>query len=178
MTSIINTGWPELIKFQVVISSTAQDTILETLHPIAEDWARVRLLGTSVYGIRRYKAGSWLATHLDRIDTHVISVIINVAQRGGQAGGWPLVIGDHEGEVHRIRLRPGEMLLYESAKLPHGRPDTFTGDFFDNIFVHFKPRSKAWWRSGGGRWDAGDLPAWSIEIHQGEAGTQNIVRKK
>ena len=53
----------------------------------------MRLLGTSVYGIRRYKAGSWLATHLDRIDTHVISVIINVAQAGVKAGGGLLAAG-------------------------------------------------------------------------------------
>ena len=61
-----------------------------------------------MYGIRRYKAGSWLATHLDRIDTHVISVIINVAQAGVKAGGWPLVIADHQGEAHRVSLRTGE----------------------------------------------------------------------
>ena len=132
-----------------------------------------------MYGIRRYKAGSWLATHLDRIDTHVISVIINVAQAGVKAGGWPLVIADHQGEAHRVSLRPGEMLLYESAKLPHGRPETFSGEYFDNIFVHFKPRSKAWWRSGGVRWDAGETPAWRLEIHQEtEGGQQRIVKTK
>ena len=137
----------------------------------------MRLLGTSVYGIRRYKAGSWLATHLDRIDTHVISVIINVAQAGVKAGGWPLVIADHQGEAHRVSLRTGEMLLYESAKLPHGRPETFTGEYFDNIFVHFKPRSKAWWRSGGVRWDTGETPAWRLQIHQGTEGDQQRIVK-
>ena len=134
----------------------------------------MRLLGTSVYGIRRYKAGSWLATHLDRIDTHVISVIINVAQ----SKAWPLVISDHEDNVHKISLSPGEMLLYESAKLPHGRPYTFTGEFFDNIFVHFKPQTKAWWRSGGVRWDEGETPAWRLTLHQQENGHQKIVKTK
>ena len=132
-----------------------------------------------MYGIRRYNTGSWLATHLDRIDTHVISVIINVAQAGLKPGGWPLVIGDHQGETHRISLSPGEMLLYESARLPHGRPDTFTGKYFDNIFVHFKPQSKAWWRSGGVRWDVGESPAWRLEIQgTGGEGMRRIVKTK
>ena len=85
-----------------------QDTILETLHPMLEDWSGVSLLGSSVYGVRRYNTGAWLATHLDRLDTHVISVIINVAQAGAD---WPLVIGDHEGGVHQA------MIIYRMAKI-------------------------------------------------------------
>ena len=50
----------------------------------------MRLLGTSVYGIRRYNTGSWLATHLDRIDTHVISVILQIDQDVDQ--DWPLFL--------------------------------------------------------------------------------------
>ena len=48
------------------ITNQLKDTILESLHPLAEQWSGVRLLGTSVYGIRRYRAGSWLATHVDK----------------------------------------------------------------------------------------------------------------
>ena len=36
-----------------------------------------------------------------------------------------------------IFLKPGEMALYESAVVPHGRPFPFNGDFFDNLFVHY-----------------------------------------
>ena len=153
-----------------------QDTILETLHPLAEEWARTRLLGTSVYGIRRYTTRGWLAAHLDRMDTHVISVIIHVAHGGG--GTWPLVISDHQGAVHRVTLEPGQMLLYESAKLPHGRPEPFAGQFYDNIFVHFKPSSKNWWKVGGVRWDLGQLPAWKVSLEQSDNGRiQKIVKK-
>ena len=34
----------------------------------------------------------------------------------------------------------GEMLWYESARLVHGRPIPFKGEYYDNVFVHFKPR--------------------------------------
>ena len=36
-----------------------------------------------------------------------------------------------------IILKPGEMLLYESAKVPHGRQFPLEGEYFENILVHF-----------------------------------------
>ena len=31
------------------------------------------------------------------------------------------------------------MVWYESARLVHGRPDKLEGEYFDNIFVHYRP---------------------------------------
>lgn len=39
-------------------------------------------------------------------------------------------------------LLPGEMLLYESARVPHGRMEPLDGNYFDNLFVHFRPKRK------------------------------------
>ena len=36
-------------------------------------------------------------------------------------------------------LKPGEIFLYESAKLPHGRPSTFFGEHYAALFMHFRP---------------------------------------
>jgi len=33
----------------------------------------------------------------------------------------------------------GDLVLYESHSVIHGRPFPFTGDFYANIFVHFEP---------------------------------------
>ena len=52
---------------------------------------------------------------------------------------WPLTIIDHKKKKKQINLKPGEMLLYESAKLWHGRQFPFEGDFFDNVFIHYTP---------------------------------------
>ena len=52
---------------------------------------------------------------------------------------WPLTFIDHKKKKKKIYLRPGEMLLYESAKNWHGRQFPFEGEFFDNIFIHFFP---------------------------------------
>lgn len=52
---------------------------------------------------------------------------------------WPLTLIDHKGTKRKIFLLPGEMVLYEGAKIPHGRQFPFKGDYFENIFVHFSP---------------------------------------
>ena len=31
----------------------------------------------------------------------------------------------------------GEMVIYESAKIIHGRQFPLDGDFFENLFIHF-----------------------------------------
>jgi prolyl 4-hydroxylase len=77
--------------------------------------------------LRRYTNGSILRMHVDTASTHVVSAIINVDQKGfdspnSAAINWPVLILDHEYNEHRINMEPGDMLLYESAKLLHGRP--------------------------------------------------------
>ena len=52
---------------------------------------------------------------------------------------WPLLAINHKGEKVKIFLKPGEMLLYESATVPHGRQFPLQGDYFDNLFVHMYP---------------------------------------
>merc|ERR1712059_10269 len=99
--------------------------------------AGLKLEHTSTYGIRRYLNGSWLASHLDRFHTHVISAIFNVGQSVREE--WPLYIMDNQGKGHRILLKPGEMVYYESARAIHGRPSLLNGDFYDNFFIHFRP---------------------------------------
>ena len=48
---------------------------------------------------------------------------------------WPLTLIDHNKKRAKVYLKPGEMLLYESAKMPHGRQFPFNGDYFDNLFI-------------------------------------------
>jgi hypothetical protein len=35
---------------------------------------------------------------------------------------WKLLILDHEDKEHWVVMKPGDLLLYESAKALHGRP--------------------------------------------------------
>jgi len=45
----------------------------------------------------------------------------------------------HGGKAHNITMKPGEMLLYESHSVIHGRPFEMEGRFVANLFVHFEP---------------------------------------
>ena len=81
---------------------------------------------------------------MDRFNTHVISAILNVDQHVREE--WPLYIKDNDGETNAVYIKPGEMLWYESARAVHGRPKPLDGDYFDNIFIHFKPTGR-WYDS-------------------------------
>ena len=37
-------------------------------------------------------------------------------------------------------MKPGDILLYESAKVPHGRPSPLKGMFYDNMLAHYVPQ--------------------------------------
>lgn len=81
--------------------------------------------------------------HLDHLKSHVISAILNIKQDVKE--DWPLQIFDHSGKMHEILLKPGEMVWYESASLVHGRVKPLNGSYFENLFVHYMPRSQAWY---------------------------------
>merc|ERR1712039_632518 len=83
----------------------------------------------SVYGIRVYHRNSTLATHVDRVETHVLSAIYVVdhaetdEEEDEGAEPWYVVTDpDMTGERKSVEVTPGQVLYYESAKLPHGRP--------------------------------------------------------
>eukprot|EP00656_Telonema_subtile_P008502 TRINITY_DN13964_c0_g1_i2.p1 TRINITY_DN13964_c0_g1~~TRINITY_DN13964_c0_g1_i2.p1 ORF type:complete len:398 (+),score=85.05 TRINITY_DN13964_c0_g1_i2:201-1394(+) len=120
--------------------------IAEALRPVVEAWVGQKLTMTSLYGIREYHKGSWLKLHTDHVSSHVFSLIINVAQEGMVAGeDWPVEVFSFDGSRMNVTMKPGQMLLYESAKLVHGRPSVLTGSKYVNCFAHYKPVDDANW---------------------------------
>ena len=129
------------------ITPQLKQRLIDELRPILAEWSKFpadSLEMTSIYGIRRYTRGSRLRMHVDTVMSHVVSAIINVAQ-GGINTDWPLEIKSHDGKYHYVNMKPGDMLLYESAKCLHGRPQELDGDFYSNIFLHFKPTNEGSW---------------------------------
>lgn len=80
------------------------------------------------YENRKYSNNSILRMHVDTLATHVVSAIINVDQEVSKP--WRLLILDHDDNEHELEMLPGDMVLYESAKLLHGRP----GEMVFSIF--------------------------------------------
>ena len=101
-----------------------------------EEWTGQELTQCSLYGIRVYKEGAVLASHVDRLPL-VSSAIINVAQDVDEP--WPIEVYGHDGKATNVTMEPGDMVLYESHSVVHGRPFPLKGRFYANIFVHFEP---------------------------------------
>jgi prolyl 4-hydroxylase len=51
---------------------------------------------------------------------------------------WPLTLIDNNDKRKKVLLKSGEMVLYESARIPHGRQFPLNGNYFDNLFVHYR----------------------------------------
>jgi prolyl 4-hydroxylase len=135
---IFNAGKKNIKSSSLVdLSPALRKEIHDTLKPLLEDWTNKSLNPTFVYGIRNYHRGAVLKTHRDRLETHIISAIINVDQKVDK--DWPLVIDDNYYRQHHVILKPGDMFFYEGARLKHGRPFEFIGDSFANVFCHFSP---------------------------------------
>jgi len=117
--------------------STRKKVVDEMLH-VAQWWTQRLLKHTSTFGVRIYKRDSMLINHVDRADTHLASAVLQVAQEGVEEG-WPLEVLMNDGTTLEVYLQPGEMVLYEGARLFHGRPMRFKGDSFANVFSHFAP---------------------------------------
>jgi prolyl 4-hydroxylase len=113
-----------------------KEIIQEELKSIHEEFAGQLIEPVCIYGIRSYMRGAILENHTDRPETHHVSSIVVVDKQVDQ--DWSLDFQDHDGEWHKIYAEPGDMILYESAICKHGRPDPFEGEFYRNMFIHYK----------------------------------------
>jgi hypothetical protein len=113
--------------------------IVKEMQQVMQWWTQMRVRHTSTYGVRIYARDSMLINHVDRVDTHLASAVIQVDQEVDEDGGWPLEVLLGNRTVGEVYLQPGEMVLYEGAWLRHGRPMRFKGESFSNIFTHFAP---------------------------------------
>lgn len=89
-----------------------------------QEWTGQDLTQSSLYGIRKYTTGAVLATHVDRLPL-VSSAIINVAQDVDEP--WVLEVYAHDGMAYNVTMEPGDMVLYESHSVLHGRPFPLKG---------------------------------------------------
>jgi len=114
--------------------------VVGEMQQVLEWWTQTHLKHTHTGGIRVYRRGATVLNHMDRKESHLVSAVLQIAQVVDQDGGWPFeLIHPHRAGVMEVYLQPGEMLLYEGARLEHGRPMRFRGEEFANVFSHFIP---------------------------------------
>ena len=108
------------------------------LKDVVQSWVGVEIEQTDLYGVRQYEAGARLLTHVDRITTHAVSLIVNIAQ-GNLTSPWTVEVYDHANRLHEVVMEPGDIVYYESAKSLHGRNTPLSGGYYANIFTHYRP---------------------------------------
>merc|ERR1712129_49128 len=79
-----------------------------------------------------------LKTHLDRVETHGISVILHIAH-APEDEAWPIEVVGWDGKRQHIADKACSMTFYESSRLIHGRPATYNGTSWVNAFLHYRP---------------------------------------
>ena len=130
-----------------MVSMTAVHSLVtHELHKLVGEWSGLGVDGiepTSTYGIRVYYKNSTLATHVDRIESHILSVVycVDAKYPDPAAPVWKMEADpDLTGKHATVEVKPGQIFFYESAKLAHGRPTVLHGDYSAHIFVHYRPK--------------------------------------
>jgi hypothetical protein len=97
---------------------------------------------TASYGFRTYGRGAILHSHYDRLETHILSCIFNI-RHTNMDKPWKLHLqrDDEKYPTNEIEIetKEGDLILYESSTLFHGRDDPLEGDEVVNHFIHFAP---------------------------------------
>ena len=96
---------------------------------------------------------------------------------------WPLEVYGHDGVATNVTMEPGEMVLYESHSVIHGRPFPLRGNFYANCFVHFEPIAPI---DGSSKYDPTiDLPpylipgsAWETEWRKENKGWKKVRKRR
>eukprot|EP00978_Attheya_sp_CCMP212_P003070 scaffold6251_cov52-Attheya_sp.AAC.8 len=114
------------------------------LRILVEEWIGVEVENTDIHGLRRYEKGSRLLSHVDREETHAVSLIINVAQHD-LTDPWPVEVYDHDMRLREVVMNPGDVVDYESAKCLHGRNRPLPGGSYVNLFARYRPKGDPQW---------------------------------
>ena len=112
---------PDLINIQEKSHGGGPDLTLavwESARETLEEWTGMHLSPCSIWGIRIYSNNSILTPHVDR-NPLVTSAIINVEQDVDEP--WPLEVWGHDGKPYNVTMEPGDMVLYESHTIIHGK---------------------------------------------------------
>ena len=158
--------WETDIKF-IAMPWSIKQKWQHRLNELVSEWCGVEVEETSMYGMRQYEQGARLLSHVDRLTTHAVSLIVNIAQ-DNLANPWPVEIFDHADRLHEVNMKAGDIVYYESAKNLHSRNRPLTckegGCHFVNLFTHYRPKAD------GDRWytNLDDMPNRPAPLLKGE----------
>ncbi|CAE7151692.1 unnamed protein product [Symbiodinium necroappetens] len=87
-----------------------------------------------------YEEGASLMQHVDSPETPI--TVAMPLEANGAGSSWHLQIGDPQGHKHRpIPLQPGQLLIYEGARLAHGRAGQLPHGDLTMAFAYYRPKA-------------------------------------
>jgi hypothetical protein len=113
--TMFHVNWWEVHALMVGMPWKLKRSWQTKLRLLVEAWigGKVPLENSDIYGMRRYEQGASLLSHVDREETHAVSMIINLEQVDVPED-WMVEIYDHGGRLHEIPMLPGEIIFYEA----------------------------------------------------------------
>jgi hypothetical protein len=131
--SVFNSDWGTWKDHQVPntyshYADIVMETLLLKLKNLMEKETNLELIPTYSYA-RIYKKGDILHRHKDRPSCE-ISTTLNL---GGDQ--WPIFLKVKEKNI-KIKLKPGDMLIYKGCDLEHWR-EKFNGKECAQVFLHY-----------------------------------------
>jgi hypothetical protein len=120
-------GDPQVPNTYSCYGDIAMETLLKYVKPIMEKRTGLKLVETYSYA-RIYKKGDVLKKHIDRPSCEISNTL--------NLGGDPWYIFLKSNKEHKIKLLPGDMLIYSGCELEHWR-EPFEGKDCTQVFLHY-----------------------------------------
>lgn len=130
-------GDPQSPETYSCYSDIAMETLLTIIHSKLEKKTKLKLAPTYTY-TRLYKNGDELKRHQDRFSCE-ISATLNL---GGDL--WPIYLEDANKKDVKVKLNPGDLLIYRGIELPHWRKP-FDGYMCGQVFLHYNNKATKGW---------------------------------
>lgn len=132
---------PDLLSDDVVDITGNRHDVLRALRGSAEHFAGVSLVASGLLGLRIHREGDAVDPHLGRLETDVITVVVQVALDVDEP--WSFVL-ERDGVERSVPLSAGQMLLVESATTARSRPRSLRGRSSVSLVATYRPLDWSW----------------------------------
>ena len=133
----------------IPLSNEIKTSLVPVLKVALERWLdQELLLQTTAPALRECKRASSYATHVTSLTADVIGLelIISCQKTGNAQSKWPLEVVGHDGIRRNVTLKDGDVIMFESASVPVGRPFKSQADNCVTLPLYFKPTTDWFWR--------------------------------
>ena len=110
-----------------IYSDKVMEALMVSKQKIVENLCGVELFPTYSYW-RMYTYESQLKMHSDRPSCEYSATVMI----GSDGTPWDFIAGNKS-----YIQEPGDAIIYKGCELPHGRPESFKGDWHAQVFLHY-----------------------------------------